>query len=230
MNKEDKRLGEVTEMEVTNYSDEEHHVETYRKNIKKQVSSWYIPFKTIFDVCFALLLLLVTAPVVLIAAIAIKIESKGPVFYHQTRVGLMGKHLTVTKLRSMYTDAEKNGAKWADKEDSRITKVGKVIRKTRIDELPQLLSVVKGEMSLIGPRPERPEFTEQFSHEFPGFEQRLRIKPGLSGYAQVHGGYEIDPGRKAELDCYYIDNFGLTMDAKVFIDTIKTVITGEGAR
>lgn len=119
---------------------------------------------------------------------------------------------------------------WAKKNDSRVTKVGGFMRKTRIDELPQLLSVIKGDMSLIGPRPERPEFTEEFSHEYPGFEQRLLIKPGLSGYAQVHGGYDIDPGQKAKLDRYYIAHVGLKMDAQIFKDTIKTVITGDGAR
>ncbi len=142
----------------------------------------------------------------------------------------MGRHFTVTKLRSMYVDAEKRGAQWAEKEDPRITRVGHFIRKTRIDELPQLVAVLKGEMSLIGPRPERPAFTEQFSHEYPGFEQRLRIKPGLSGYAQVHGGYDIDPGEKAKLDRYYIENFGPMMDLGIFFETIKTVFTGEGAR
>lgn len=205
-------------------------METYKCAIKDQVHSAYQPFKRTFDFCFALILFIVTLPVVLIAMVAIKVESKGPVFYHQVRVGLMGKHIIVTKLRSMYIDAEKNGAKWADKDDPRITRVGHFLRKTRIDELPQLITVMKGDMSLIGPRPERPEFTEEFSHEFPGFEQRLRIKPGLSGYAQVHGGYDIDPGQKAQLDCFYIDHFGLKMDACIFVDTIKTIISGDGAR
>lgn len=204
--------------------------ETYQTKIGEQVHSWYIPVKNTFDFFTALILMVLTSPIVLIAAIAIKVESPGPVFYRQERVGLMGQHIIVTKLRSMRNDAEKDGAQWANKNDIRVTKVGKFMRKTRIDELPQLLGVIRGDMSLIGPRPERPNFTEQFSHEYPGFEQRLRIKPGLSGYAQVHGGYDIDPGEKAKLDCYYIDNFSFAMDANVFIDTVKTVITGEGAR
>lgn len=204
--------------------------ETYQTKIGEQVHSWYIPVKNTFDFFTALILMVLTSPIVLIAAIAIKVESPGPVFYRQERVGLMGKHIIVTKLRSMRNGAEKDGAQWANKNDIRVTKVGKFMRKTRIDELPQLLGVIRGDMSLIGPRPERPNFTEQFSHEYPGFEQRLRIKPGLSGYAQVHGGYDIDPGEKAKLDCYYIDNFSFAMDANVFIDTVKTVITGEGAR
>lgn len=204
--------------------------ETYQSRIGEQVHSWYIPIKSTLDFFAALILLVITSPVVLIASIAIKVESPGPVLYRQERVGLMGKHIIVTKLRSMRNDAEKNGAQWANKNDARVTKVGKFMRKTRIDELPQLLGVIRGDMSLIGPRPERPNFTEQFSHEYPGFEQRLRIKPGLSGYAQVHGGYDINPGEKSKLDCYYIDNFSFMMDANVFFDTIKTVFTGEGAR
>lgn len=217
-------------MEVTHNQVEKQLVETYREEIRDQVHSEYLPVKRILDFCCALVLLIVTSPLILIAAIAVKTESKGPVFYHQVRVGLMGKHITITKLRSMYVDAEKYGAKWADKNDSRITRVGHFLRKTRIDELPQLITVLTGEMSLIGPRPERPEFTEEFSHEYPGFEQRLRIKPGLSGYAQVHGGYDIDPGEKAKLDCYYIDHFGIKMDVHIFFETIKTILTGDGAR
>lgn len=226
-----KKYREEPQVEVTNNHAERQVIEeTYREEIKDRVHSSYLPFKALFDFCFSLILFIVTLPIVLAAMLAVKLESQGPVFYQQVRVGLMGKHIKITKLRSMYIDAEKHGAKWADKDDPRITRVGHFLRKTRIDELPQLLSVLKGEMSLIGPRPERPEFTEEFSHEYPGFEQRLRIKPGLSGYAQVHGGYDIDPGQKAKLDCYYIENFGLKMDAHVFFDTIKTVITGEGAR
>lgn len=217
-------------MEVSNHQTNGQFVETFQGNLKGQVHSAYLPVKREFDICFALILFILTLPVVLLAMMAIKVESKGPVFYHQVRVGLMGKHIIVTKLRSMYTDAEKYGAQWADKDDPRVTRVGHLLRKTRIDELPQLIGVIKGDMSLIGPRPERPAFTEEFSHEYPGFEQRLRIKPGLSGYAQVHGGYDIDPGQKAKLDCYYIEHFGLGMDAQVFIETVKTVITGEGAR
>lgn len=213
-------------MQITN----EHLKETYQDSIGNAVSSSYLPVKNIFDFLFSLLIFLITLPVVITAIIVVKITSKGPAFYKQVRVGLMGKHIVVTKLRSMYTDAEANGAQWAKKNDDRITGVGRFLRKTRIDELPQLWNVMKGEMSLIGPRPERPEFTEQFSHEFPGFEKRLRVKPGLSGYAQVHGGYEVNPGEKAKLDCYYIDHIGMKIDFFIFIDTIKTVVTGEGAR
>ncbi|WP_304055638.1 sugar transferase [Levilactobacillus namurensis] len=217
-------------MEVTHSVLKNHITETYRNAIKGQVRSRYLPLKRFFDFCCALILFIITIPIVLVAIVAIKIESKGSAFYSQKRVGLMGKHIIVIKLRSMYVDAEKLGAKWADRDDPRVTRVGRFLRRTRIDELPQLLSVLKGDMSLIGPRPERPGFTEKFSHEYPGFEQRLRIKPGLSGYAQVHGGYDINPGEKAKLDCYYIEHIGFFMDVCIFFDTIKTIFTGEGAR
>lgn len=217
-------------MEAIHVENADNTDETYLALIGEPVKSWYLPIKFVFDFVAAAIILIITSPVILVTVLAIKHEDKGPAFYHQTRVGLMGRHFTVTKLRSMYVDAEKRGAQWAQKEDPRITRVGRFIRKTRIDELPQLVAVLKGEMSLIGPRPERPAFTEQFSHEYPGFEQRLRIKPGLSGYAQCHGGYEIDPGEKAKLDRYYIANFSPMMDLKIFFDTIRTVFTGEGAR
>lgn len=207
-----------------------HFEGSYKETIGPEISSMYLPFKRGFDIFFSMILIVLTLPIIVIAMVAIKIESKGSVFYKQVRVGLMGKKITITKLRSMYIDAEKNGAQWAEKNDPRVTKVGKIIRNMRVDELPQLFSVLKGDLSLIGPRPERPQFTEKFSHDYPGFEKRLRVKPGLSGYAQVNGGYDIDPGQKAKLDCYYIDHFGLRIDIKIFIRTIKVVFSGEGAR
>ncbi|WP_367366261.1 sugar transferase [Lentilactobacillus buchneri] len=202
----------------------------YKENIGPKVDSLYLPIKRILDILFSLMLIILTFPIVMVTVVAVKCESHGPIFYKQVRVGLMGRKIVITKFRSMYMDAEKNGAQWAQKNDPRVTRVGKIIRKARIDELPQLLNVLKGEMSLIGPRPERPMFTEKFSHEFPGFEQRLRIKPGLSGYAQIHGGYDINPGQKAKLDCYYINHVNFKMDAQIFISTIKIIVSGKGAR
>jgi lipopolysaccharide/colanic/teichoic acid biosynthesis glycosyltransferase len=204
--------------------------ETYLGKLDKPVDVPYLKIKRVFDFVFALILSVFALPIIGVTAIAIKLESKGPVFFHQERVGLMGKHIMITKLRSMRTDAEKNGAQWAQKNDPRVTGVGKFIRKTRIDELPQLISVLKGDISLIGPRPERPAFTEEFSLKYPGFEKRLRVKPGLSGYAQVHGGYDITPEEKAKLDNHYIDYLGLRMDVSIFFKTIETVFTGSGAR
>jgi len=221
------------EENVNNFSDsiDENETSRFTDKLRQPVRSLYLPFKQLFDTFFAFLLLIPSSVVILIFMILIKLETPGKCFYRQKRVGLMGKTITVTKLRSMYSDAEsKSGAIWAKKNDDRVTKVGHFMRKTRIDELPQLWSVVKGDMSLIGPRPERPEFTEKFSHDYPGFEQRLVIKPGLSGYAQVHGGYDIDPGQKAQLDRYYIKHLSISMDFKIFEDTLKTVFTGDGAR
>lgn len=204
--------------------------DSYRGNIGPKVDSLYLPIKRTLDILFSLILIILTLPIVMVTVVAVKCESHGPIFYKQVRVGLMGRKIVITKFRSMYMDAEKNGAQWAQKNDSRVTRVGKIIRRTRIDELPQLFSVLKGDLSLIGPRPERPQFTERFSHEYPGFEKRLRIKPGLSGYAQVNGGYDIDPGQKSKLDCYYIDHFGFLIDVEIFLDTIKIIFSGEGAR
>jgi len=202
----------------------------YKENIGPKVDSLYLPIKRILDILFSLMLIILTFPIVMVTVVAVKCESHGPIFYKQVRVGLMGRKIVITKFRSMYMDAEKNGAQWAQKKDPRVTRVGKIIRRTRIDELPQLFSVLKGDLSLIGPRPERPNFTEEFSHKYPGFEKCLRIKPGLSGYAQINGGYDIDPGQKAKLDCYYINHLSFWIDVKIFISTIKIIFSGEGAR
>nr|WP_275402124.1 exopolysaccharide biosynthesis polyprenyl glycosylphosphotransferase [Shimazuella alba] len=190
----------------------------------------YPIMKRSFELMFSLLLLVVTLPVLLVTAIAIKLESPGSIFYKQERVGKNGKLFNVWKLRSMRNDAEKNGPQWASKNDARVTQVGSFIRKTRIDELPQLFNVLSGQMSLIGPRPERPVFTEQFDKEIPGFKNRLLVKPGLTGWAQVNGGYEMTPAEKLDLDMYYIQKQSFKLDTKIFFRTIKVVFTGDGAR
>jgi exopolysaccharide biosynthesis polyprenyl glycosylphosphotransferase len=186
--------------------------------------------KRFFDVFLSLIALPIAIPIILIFAVIIKLETPGPAFFMQERVGLHGKYFKVIKLRSMGVNAEKNGAQWATKNDSRVTKVGAFIRKTRIDELPQLFNVLKGEMSLIGPRPERPIFTAQFNEEIPGFIDRLQVKPGITGWAQVNGGYDITPREKLELDLYYINNMSFLLDLKIILKTIKVCITGDGAR
>lgn len=203
----------------------------YKKLIGSQVRSPYLAVKRFFDIVFSTIFIIVTSPLVLLFMVLIKVEDSGPVFYKQTRVGLMGKEFNVTKLRSMNVNAEDdNGVQWAEENDPRITRVGSVIRRTRIDELPQFFEVLKGDLSLIGPRPERDELIKQFCAEFPGFEQRLRIKPGISGYAQVNGGYDIDAGQKYKLDMEYIHKIGPIMDLKIFFKTIKIIFSGEGAR
>ncbi|EEL58882.1 sugar transferase [Bacillus toyonensis] len=198
--------------------------------VENRQSKLYLGSKYILDVIFALLGLIILAPVILIFSLLIILESPGSPFYLQERLGLYGKKFKVIKLRSMRNDAEKNGAKWAEKNDPRITKIGLFIRKTRIDELPQLFNILKGEMSLVGPRPERPMFTEKFEHEIPGFKKRLNVKPGLTGWAQVNGGYEITPKEKLKLDIYYINHASIILDFKIIIKTVKVVITGDGAR
>lgn len=190
----------------------------------------YFALKNLFDFLFALIGLTISLPVLLLFCLAIRLESKGPVFFLQERVGKDGKFFKVIKLRSMDINAEENGAQWATKNDPRITKVGAFIRKTRIDEMPQLINILKGEMSLIGPRPERPMFTEQFNNTIPGFKNRLVIKPGVTGWAQVNGGYNIAPREKLGLDLYYIENLSIKLDIIIIFKTIKVCITGDGAR
>ncbi|KPC75871.1 UDP-phosphate N-acetylgalactosaminyl-1-phosphate transferase [Thermoactinomyces vulgaris] len=196
----------------------------------KTPASFYLAFKRGFEIVFSIGLLLFTLPVLILTAIAIKLESPGPIFYKQERVGLNGKTFNIFKLRSMRTDAEKNGPQWAAKNDPRVTRVGQFIRKTRIDELPQLINILRGDMSLIGPRPERPMFTEQFDKEIPGFKKRLMVKPGLTGWAQVNGGYEATPAEKLELDLEYIRNQSFKMDFHILLKTVWIVISGNGAR
>lgn len=204
---------------------------SFEQKLTHPLTSDYLPLKRVLDVIAASGLFTITSPVILLFALLIRLETPGSPVYRQERVGLMGKRFVIAKLRSMYNDAEKHsGAVWAAKNDARVTKVGKFIRKTRIDELPQLLNVIKGEMSMIGPRPERPSLTEQFSHDVPGFEQRLVVKPGLSGYAQVYGGYDVTPAEKYQMDQYYIENFGFWEDFKIVFETIRVVLTGDGAR
>ena len=200
------------------------------ESVIKKHHSKYTPFKVVMDFVLALIGLIVFSPIIFIFAILIKIETPGPAFYLQERVGYCGKIFKVIKLRSMRIDAESNGPTWAEKDDPRVTKIGRFIRKTRIDELPQLLNVLKGDMSLIGPRPERPIFTLKFNQEIPGFVTRLSVKPGITGWAQINGGYDITPKRKLELDQYYINNFSLWLDIKILWKTVLTCISGNGAR
>lgn len=202
----------------------------FAERMPESMSAFYPTIKRIFEIVFSIAFLIVTFPVLLLIAIAIKLESKGPIFYRQERVGLHGKTFYVLKLRSMYTDAEKNGPQWAEKNDPRVTRVGRFIRKTRIDEIPQLINILRGDMSLIGPRPERPVFTERFAREIPGFKNRLTVKPGLTGWAQVNGGYDATPREKFEMDMYYIRNQSLALDMKILLRTVWVVLSGNGAR
>ncbi|PRS02005.1 UDP-phosphate N-acetylgalactosaminyl-1-phosphate transferase [Bacillus atrophaeus] len=190
----------------------------------------YLAVKRVMDVLFALVGLVAALPMIAVFSILISLETPGPAIYTQERVGKGGKSFKLYKLRSMKIDAEKSGAVWAQKQDPRVTRIGAFIRKTRIDELPQLFNVLRGEMSMIGPRPERPVFTKKFQEEIPGFTQRLAVKPGLSGWAQVNGGYEMTPKEKLIFDLYYIRNLTFTLELKIMLKTCKVVCTGDGAR
>lgn len=192
-----------------------------------QYSFW----KRVFDLFLTILFSPVIIIIIAIFAIVIKIESEGPAFYSQDRLGLNGKEFKVVKLRSMKLNAEAaTGAVWAEKDDPRITKVGKFIRKTRVDELPQFFNVFLGQMSIIGPRPERKVFSDEFVKTIPNFEDRLVVKPGLTGLAQISGGYEMTPSEKLTLDLEYINNFSFKQDLKIFFKTFGVLLTGEGAR
>lgn len=190
--------------------------------------------KRVFDIVSSSALLLIASPVMLLTMIAIRLDSPGPIFYSQERVGLGGKLFMCLKFRSMRTDAEKDGiARWATKNDSRVTRVGAVMRKTRIDELPQLLSVLRGEMSMVGPRPERPSFVKQLKEQIPFYDVRHSIKPGVTGWAQVRYSYgaSIDDARKKhQFDLYYVKNNSLLLDLLVLIETVSVVLFREGAQ
>jgi sugar transferase (PEP-CTERM system associated) len=190
--------------------------------------------KRAFDIVCSMVLILVSAIVMVLTALAIKLESRGPVFYRQERVGANGKTFKVTKFRSMRTDAEKDGKPvWAAAQDSRVTRIGAIIRRTRIDELPQLFNVLKGDMSLVGPRPERPYFVEQLKQEIPYYSVRHSIKPGVTGWAQVkyqYGSTVEDSAEKLQYDLYYVKNHSLFLDFVVLFETVGVVLTGKGAR
>jgi len=191
-------------------------------------------FKRLFDITASLLLLLLAGPVILLTALAVKFESKGPAFYRQRRVGLYGVGFDCLKLRSMRQDAEVNGqAVWAEKDDPRITRIGRFIRKVRIDELPQCWSVLKGEMSFVGPRPERPQFVEDLEQQLPYYAERHMVKPGITGWAQINYPYGAsieDSRQKLEYDLYYAKNYSPFLDLLILLQTIRVVLWPEGAR
>lgn len=181
--------------------------------------------KRIFDIIFSLIALIILSPIMLISAIAIKIYDGGPVFYKQKRLTIDGKQFNIYKFRSMIVNAEKTGTpQLASYHDPRITPVGRFLRKVRLDELPQLLNILKGEMSVVGPRPERPELTEFYKYEMPEFEFRLKVKAGLTGYAQVTGVYDTSPYDKLKMDLMYIENYSFRMDLQIILMTIKTML------
>ncbi len=193
---------------------------------------WEKKIKRILDIVISLLILILSLPVTIFTAVAIKIDSKGPVFYKQDRSGLNGKVFKIIKFRSMVKDAEsKSGPVWSSRGDPRITRIGAFIRKVRIDEFPQMWNVLKGDMSLVGPRPERPYFVEQLSKEIPLYKRRLKVRPGVTGWAQVKHKYDEtveDVKTKLRFDLFYIENMSLRNDLKILFRTIFVVLFGKG--
>ncbi len=191
----------------------------------------HMRIKRMADVFLSLILLFLTFPIIFVVALLIKLEDNGPIFYNQVRTGLFEQPIIIRKLRSMKINSENNGAVWANKNDKRITKIGRLIRKTRIDELPQLINVLIGDMSLIGPRPERPQLEEKLNEKIPNYKYRHIIKPGLSGWAQVnfpYGSSISDSSEKLSYDLFYIQNKSIWLDLLIFIQTIKLIFKMKG--
>lgn len=189
--------------------------------------------RTVVHRLAALIGAILALPIIIVTAILIKLDSRGPIFYKQERVGKNGRPFTLTKFRSMRVDAEKEGPVWASKGDDRTTRVGRVIRKVRVDEIPQFWNILKGEMSFVGPRPERPHFVAQLAQEIPYYEQRHLIAPGLTGWAQIkypYGASIEDARQKLQYDLFYIKNHGLVFDAIILFETVKIILFGRGAQ
>jgi sugar transferase (PEP-CTERM system associated) len=219
---------------------------TGRIPLKSVSPSWFIfsegfhrsrlteVLKRILDLMVSIVGLILASPLMALTALAIRLDSKGPVFYSQTRVGRMGKEFDVLKFRSMRQDAEQDGvAQWAAKDDPRTTRLGKFLRKFRLDELPQLINVIRGEMSFVGPRPERPEFVERLREAIPYYDQRHTVRPGITGWAQVeyvYGASTEDAFRKLEYDLFYLKNMSIAFDLAIILKTIRIVMTGFGGR
>lgn len=200
--------------------------------LPEHMAPWEKKTKRLLDILVSAAVILIGLPFWLLVALIIKIDSRGPVLYSQERVGMKNRHYRMFKFRSMVQDAEKrSGPKWADKDDPRITKIGKWLRKTRIDEIPQFWNVLKGEMSLVGPRPERPYFVEKLRKEVPLYSRRLRVRPGISGWAQIKGDYDASLDtvkQKLQYDIFYLENMSLRLDFKILLMTLYVVLRGRG--
>lgn len=193
----------------------------------------YNQIRRLLDVILSIVGTMLSLPLMALAVVAIKLDSSGPILYRQRRVGQRNQIFTIMKFRSMRIDAEPEGPKWAEKDDPRITRVGKIIRKLRIDELPQFINILRGEMTFVGPRPERPEFVEQLQKQIPYYSQRHLVKPGLTGWAQIRYPYcssVEDAVQKLQYDLYYIKNQSLMLDMITLFETSRIVLFGRGAR
>lgn len=202
-----------------------------KRAMKSRWRGWlYRGLKRLFDIGVALAALLVLFLPMVIIAVMIRLDSPGAALFRQERLGRDGVPFTMYKFRSMRIDAEENGPQWAEKNDVRCTKFGRLLRVSRLDELPQLLNILKGDMSFVGPRPERKCFYEEFEKYIPGFKERLKVKPGLTGYAQINGGYDLRPEEKIVFDMAYIDCQSVMLDMYCFFKTIGVVFSHDGAR
>jgi exopolysaccharide biosynthesis polyprenyl glycosylphosphotransferase len=189
--------------------------------------------KRLIDLICGLAGLLLTFPLMLLIAVAIRLESKGPIIFRQTRVGLRGKPFKLLKFRSMRADAEQFGAVWASEKDPRITRIGRILRKYRLDEMPQFVNIIRGQMSFVGPRPERPVFVEQLRRDISYYDERHSVRPGLTGWAQVqyHYGSTVEDARnKMEYDLFYLKNMSVPFDCAIIFRTIRIVLMGKGGR
>jgi sugar transferase (PEP-CTERM system associated) len=196
-------------------------------------SRFTLALKRMLDLSFGLLGLALSAPIMALVAAAIRLDSKGPVLYSQERVGYKGRCFQLLKFRSMREDAEAGGAQWAQKNDQRVTRIGKYLRKFRLDELPQFINVIRGEMSFVGPRPERPVFVDQLRDIISYYDERHSVRPGLTGWAQVQYAYGAsidDAFRKVEYDLFYLKNMSIVFDCVIILKTIRIVLTGRGSR
>ena len=190
----------------------------------------YEMIKRAMDIVLAVLGLFLSFPLLGMAAMAIKLDSPGPCMYTQVRMGRAGRIYHMFKLRTMFYNAEQGESLWASRDDPRVTRVGRFLRRFHIDELPQLWNVLKGEMSVVGPRPERLDLTAQFNQELPGFVDRLQVDQGITGWAQVNGGYDLTPAEKLAFDLEYVARRSLGFDMHILIRTVMVVLTGKGAR
>lgn len=209
------------------------HNFNFKELLPHNMPVWQAYLKRLMDVQISLLLLLLTSPLLLLTALAIRLDSKGPIFYSQERIGQYGRPFLIWKFRTMRTDAEASGPQWATKKDPRITRIGQFLRKTRIDEIPQFLCVLRGDMSIVGPRPERQHFIDLLVQKIPLYSRRLVMKPGITGWAQVCHSYDTsieDVRKKLMYDLYYFENMSLLLDLQIMLRTVMVVFTGKGAQ
>ena len=202
-------------------------------SFNRQNNLVYSRIKRVLDIFFSLILLLLSIPIILISCFIVFFEENGPIFYSQIRTGFMGKPFKIWKIRSMRLDSEPDGAVWSSKNDSRVLRFGRFLRRTRIDELPQLISVIIGDMSLIGPRPERPELEVDLIKKLPNYMYRYKVKPGLSGWAQINYPYGAsfqDSKNKLSYDFFYIFDYSFGLDLIIFFKTIRIIFGGGGSK